>query len=122
MFSAVNSISISGMLTPSDLLGQKVKPRCPPMEANFGCQFQSSSRSCTSVPVFCMNFQFLFGLTSKTFPTMEKCSDEIILDQFYIFQCLKGFVIAVWPKQWRSQTRASATSMGASQNVFGIFN
>ena len=22
----------------------------------------------------------------------------MLLDQFYIFQCLKGFVIAVWPK------------------------
>ena len=23
---------------------------------------------------------------------------EVLLDQFYIFECLKGFVIAVWPK------------------------
>ena len=49
----VNSVSISGMLTPSHLLGQKVKPRWPPMEANFGRPFQSSSRSCTSVLVLC---------------------------------------------------------------------
>ena len=39
------------VLAPSHLLGQKVKPRWPPMEENFGRQFQSSSRSCTSVPV-----------------------------------------------------------------------
>ena len=37
MGSPVNSISISGMLT-----GQwKAKPRWPPMETSFGCQFQS---------------------------------------------------------------------------------
>ena len=38
----VNSISISVMLTPSHSLGQKVKPRWPTMEGNFGCQFLSS--------------------------------------------------------------------------------
>ena len=39
---AVNSISISGMLTPSHSLGQKVKPRWPPTEENLGRQVQSS--------------------------------------------------------------------------------
>ena len=58
----VNSISIFGMLTPSHLLGQKVKPRRPPMEENFERQFQSSSRSCTLVPVLCTTFTFSFCL------------------------------------------------------------
>ena len=46
----VNSISIYGMLTPSHLAGQNVKPKWPSMEGNFVRQFQSSSRSCTSIP------------------------------------------------------------------------
>ena len=29
----------------------------------------------------------------------KKCSDEILLDQFYIIEYLKGFIIAVWPKK-----------------------
>ena len=32
---SVNSISISGILTPNQLAGQKMKPRWPPMEGNF---------------------------------------------------------------------------------------
>ena len=50
---------MSGMLTPSHLAGQKVKPRWPTVGGNFVRQFQSTSR-------------VLFGLTSKTFTTMEK--------------------------------------------------
>ena len=78
----MNLISISGMLTLSQLAGQNVKPRWPPMEGNFVRQFQSSLRSCTSVPVtnfynllyiieirgssplHDFNLQFLFGLAS----------------------------------------------------------
>ena len=36
---AVNSISISGMLTPNHLRGQKVKPRWPPMERILDVSF-----------------------------------------------------------------------------------
>ena len=36
-----DSISISGMKTPSHLAGQKMKSRWPPMEGNFLRQFQS---------------------------------------------------------------------------------
>ena len=98
---AVNSISISGMLTPSHLLGQKVKPKWPPMEENFGRQFQSSSRSCTSVPVLCTTLIFSFCLVRlrQHSQPWKKCSDEILLDQFYIIEYLKGFIIAVWPKK-----------------------
>ena len=51
----------------------------------------------SSSPLRDFNLQFLFGSTSKTFTTTEKCTDELLLDQFYIFQCLKGFIIVVWP-------------------------
>ena len=30
---------------------------------------------------------------------MEKCSDEILQDQFYIIEYLKAFIIAAWPKK-----------------------
>ena len=97
----MNSIYISGMLTPSHSLGQKVKPRWPSMEGNFGRQFQSSSRSCTSVPVLCTTLIFSFCLVRlrKLSQPWKKCSDEILLDQFYIIEYLKGFIIAVWPKK-----------------------
>ena len=97
----MNSISISGTLTPSHSLGQKVKPRWPPMEGNFGRQFQSSSWSCTSVPVLCTTLIFSFCLVRlrKHSQPWKKCSDEILLDQFYIIEYLKGFIIAVWPKK-----------------------
>ena len=62
----VNSISISGMLTSQ----WKVKPRWPPMEANFGRQFQSPTRACTSVLVshatFYIFWRVFFGNTHKT--------------------------------------------------------
>ena len=69
-------------------------------EGNFGRQFQSSSRPCTSVPVLCTTLIFSFCLVRlrKHSQPWKKCTDEILLDQFYIFECLKGFVIAVWPK------------------------
>ena len=78
----------------------KVKLRWPPKEANSGRQFQSSSQSCTSVPVHCTNLIFSFSLVRlrKHSQPWKKCTDEILLGQFYIFQCLKGFVIAVWLK------------------------
>ena len=94
---SVNSISISGMLTPSHLLGQKVKPRWPPMEGNFRRQIQSSSLSCTSVPVLYATLIFSFCLVRlrKHSQSWKKCTDELLLDQFYIFECLKGFIITV---------------------------
>ena len=97
----MNSVSISGMLTPIHSLGQKVKPRWPPMEENFGRQFQSSSRSCTLVPVLCTTLIFSFCLVRlrKHSQPWKKCLDEILLDQFYIIEYLKGFIIAVWPKK-----------------------
>ena len=97
----VNSISISRMLTPSHLHGQKVKPRWPPKERNFLCQFQSSSRSCTSVPVLCTTLIFSFCLVRlrKHSQPWKKCLDEILLHQFYIIVHSKGFIIAVWPKK-----------------------
>ena len=96
----MNSISISVMLTPSHLLEQKVKPKWPPMEGNFGRQFQSSSRSCTSVPVLytTLTFSFSFVRLRKHLQPWKKCTDEILPDQFHIFEFLKGFVIAVWRK------------------------
>ena len=70
---SVDSISISGMLTSSHLAGQKVKPRWPSMEGNFVRPFQSSSRSCTSVPVLYTTSVISFSWFGfKTFPTMEK--------------------------------------------------
>ena len=54
---AVNSISISGMLTGQ----RKVKPSWPPMEANFGRQFQSPTR------IFTFPERFFFLNTHKIF-------------------------------------------------------
>ena len=83
----VSSISISGMLTSSHLLGQKVKPRWPPMEGNFGRQFQSSLRSCMSVLVLYTILIFSFCLVRfrKHSQSWKNCTDEILPDQFYIF-------------------------------------
>ena len=40
------------------------------------------------------------GSTSKTFPTMEKkCSDGLLLEQFYVIEYLKGFKIVLWSKK-----------------------
>ena len=70
------------------------------MEGDFGRQFQSSSRCCTSVPVLYATLTFSFCLVRlrKHSQPWKKCSDELLLDQFNIFDCLKGFIIAVWPK------------------------
>ena len=91
----VNSIFISGKLTPNHLDGQKVKPRWPPIEGNFGRQFQSSSRSCTSVPVLCTTLIFSFCLVRlrKHSQPWKRCSDEILQHQFYIIECLKGLLL-----------------------------
>ena len=96
----VNSFSISGMLTPSHLLGQKVKAGRLPMEENFVRQFQSSSQLCTSGPVLSTTLIFNFCLVrlrKHSWP-WKKCSDEILLDQFYIFDNLIGYIIAVCAK------------------------
>ena len=89
------------MLTTSHLLGQTVKQRWPPTEENFVHPFQSSSRSCTSAPVpyTTLIFSFcLFRLRKRSQP-WKVCSDEILLDQFYINEHSKVFIVAVWPKK-----------------------
>ena len=93
-------ISISGMLTPSHMAGQKVKPRWPPIEVDFVRQFRSCSRSCTSVPVVytILIFSLCLARLRKHSQPWKKCSDEILLDQFYIFEYFKRFIIAMWPK------------------------
>ena len=93
----MNSISKSGMPTPSQLAGQKVMP----VEGNFAPQFQSSSRSCTSVPVLYTTLIFIFCLVRirKHSQPWKKFSDEILRNRFYIFEYLKGFIIAGWPKK-----------------------
>ena len=55
----------------------------------------------TSVSVLCTTIIFSFCLVwlRKHSQPWKKCSDEILLDQFYIIEYLKGFVIAVWPKK-----------------------
>ena len=88
------------MLAPSNLLRQKIKPRWPPVEGNFERQFQFSSRSCTSVPVLYTTLIFSFCLVwlRKHLQSWKKRTDETLLGHFYIFECLKRFVISVWPK------------------------
>ena len=99
---SVNSISIFGILTPNHLSGRKVKPRWSPMEVNFVRQFQSSLRSCTSVPILNMTliFSFCFVWLRKHSQPRKNCSDEILLDQFYIFEYLRAFIIAMRPKKY----------------------
>ena len=95
----MNSISISGMLTPGRLYGQEVEPRCPPMEGNFVRQFQSSTRSSTPVPVLYTTLTFSFCLVRLRKPSQpwKRVQYEILLDQFYIIEYSKGFKNAVWP-------------------------
>ena len=93
-FEAVNSISMSGMLTSSHLLGQKVKPRWPPMEGNFVCQFAS-----VSVPYTALLFTFCLVRLRNYSQPWKKYSDKILLDQFYINEHLKVLIIALWPKK-----------------------
>ena len=71
---SVNSISISGMLTPSHLLGQKSEAK---MAAHGGKFWTSVSVLCavlyiSSSLLHDFNYQFLFGSALKTFTTMEK--------------------------------------------------
>ena len=96
----VNSISISGELTPSHLLGQKVKAIWPPIEGNFVRQFQFSSWSCTTVAVFYTTLILSFCSVRRRNHSQpwKKCLDEMLLDQLYINEYLKVFIIAVWPK------------------------
>ena len=101
-FKAVNSISISGMLTPSHLLGHwaKSEVKMATHVGNFVRQFHSSSWSCTPVPVFYVTLIFSFCLVRlrKHSQPRKKYTDEILPGQFYIFECIKGFIIAVCPK------------------------
>ena len=78
------------MLTSNHLLWQNVKPRCLPMEGNF-----------LSVPVLYMTLIFSFCLVQlqKHSQPWKKYSDKILLDQFYISEYLKRFIMAMWPKK-----------------------
>ena len=80
---------------------QPVKPRWPPMESNFLRQFQSSSRSCTSVPVLYMTSVIgFYWVRLQNIPNHRKSvQDEILLDQFCIIKYLKEFKNALWPKK-----------------------
>ena len=57
---------------------------------------------CTSFPVPCSTLIFSFCLVQlpKHSQPWKKCSDEILLDQYYINEYLKVFIIAVWPKMF----------------------
>ena len=59
---------------------------------------------CASVPVLYTTLIFRHSFCLVRLPKhsqpWKKCTDEILLDQFYIFECLKGFIIAVWPKNY----------------------
>ena len=118
----MNSISISGMLIPSHLRGQKVKPRWPPMEGNFVRRFQSSSRSCTSVPILYTTVIFSFSLVRlrKHSQQWKKCSDEILLDQFYINEHLKVFITAERPKKCVKLSKGDKLTI-KSGRVFSSF-
>ena len=72
------------------------------MEGNFGHQFQSSLQSYTSAPVLytTLIFSFSFVQLQKHSQPRKKCIDETLLDQFYTLECLKGFIFAVWPKNY----------------------
>ena len=52
----------------------------------------------SSSPLRDFNLQVLFIWLRKHSEPWKNCTDELLLDQFYIFECLKGFIIAVWPK------------------------
>ena len=54
----------------------------------------------TSVPVLSTTLIFSFCLVRfrKHSQPWKNCTDEILLDQFYIIEYLKGFIIAAWPK------------------------
>ena len=70
------------------------------MEGNFVYQFQSSLRSCTSVPVLYTTIIFSFTLVRLQKQSQPwKKSDEILQDQFHINDHLKVFTTAVCPKK-----------------------
>ena len=50
----------------------------------------------------------------------KKCSDEILLDQFYINEYLKVFIIAVWPKKCTKLSKGGKLKV-KSGRTFGSF-
>ena len=70
------------------------------MEGKFVRQFQSSSRSCTSVPVLYTTSVISFCLVwYQNIPNRGKnVQDKILLDEFYIIEYSKGCKNALWPK------------------------
>ena len=45
------------------------------------------------------DFNRHFNLRKHSQP-WKKRTDKLLLDQFYIFECSKEFIIAVWPKNY----------------------
>ena len=97
----VNSIAISGMLTPSHLHGRKWsqdgRPWKPILDVSFsllrGLVRQFQSLTWLQLLVFVW-----FGF--KSIPNHGKSvQDEILLDQFYIIEYSKGFKNTLWPEK-----------------------
>ena len=88
---SVNSISICRMLTSSHLTWQKVKPRSPLMEGNFVHEFQSSSQSCTSVPLLYTTLIFSFYLVRlrKHSPPWKKVLRQNVIGPVLHIQVFK---------------------------------
>ena len=56
---------------------------------------------CTSVAVLCTTPVSFCWFGFKNIPNYGKSiPDEILLDQFYMIEYLKGFIIAVWIKYY----------------------
>ena len=66
---------------------------CTSVSVLFAVLYVSSSQ------LHDFNLQYMFGSASKTYTTMEKCTEEILVELFYIIEYLKGLIIAVWPKK-----------------------
>ena len=88
---SVNSNSICGMLTSSHLTRQEVKPRSPLMEGNFVHEFQSSSQSCTSVPLLYTTLIFSFYLVRlrKHLPPWKKVLTQNVIGPVLHIQVFK---------------------------------
>ena len=68
---------------------------------NLVSQFQSYSQSYASVPVLYTTLIFSFCLVRlrKHSQPWKKCSGEILLNQFYTIEHVKGLKVAVSPKK-----------------------
>ena len=79
----------------------KTEAKMAARRGNFVRQFQFSLLSCTSVPVLCMTsvISICWVRLQRHSQSWKSVQDEILLDQFYIIDCLKGFKNAVWSKK-----------------------